>query len=316
MRARLTRDPLTGARVVIAPGRAGRPGAFSLPAPLADIGECPFCPGREHETPPESLALRSGAVAPDTPGWSVRVVPNRYPAVSAHGFGVHGAAAGIHEVIIETPGHLARMAQFDQAAMASVLGVYFQRLEHLLEQPGIRRALIFKNSGAQAGASLIHEHAQAIGMNFVPPELAREERRRARHQQRTDGCLACDLLAKASASGRRVVLDAGLAVAFCPPAPRFAHETWIMPRSHGMPDAPTLDSMATALLKVLRGLEGIAPGSAFNLVLAGPEKAFSSLHHYILKVLPRLTGIAGLEWGGGLFVNPVAPATSARILRG
>lgn len=316
MRARLTRDPLTGARVIIAPGRAGRPGAFSAPAPLADIGECPFCPGREHETPPESVALRPGANAPDTPGWSVRVVPNRYPAVSANGFGIPRVAAGIHEVIIETPGHFTRMARLDQAAIASVLGVYFQRLDYLLAQPGIRRSLIFKNSGAQAGASLVHEHAQAIGMNFVPPELAREERRRARHQERYGRCLPCDLLGKASTSGRRVVLDAGQAVAFCPSAPRFAHETWIMPREHGPPGQATLEAMAVALLKVLRALESIAPGLAFNLVLAGPERARGHGHHHLLKVLPRLTGIAGLEWGGGMFVNPVAPAASARLLRG
>lgn len=316
MRNRLTRDPLTGARVILAPGRAGRPGAFSAPKPMADIGDCPFCPGREHETPPESLALRPGALSADTPGWSVRVVPNRYPAVSADGFGIPRIAAGIHEVIIETPGHLTRMAQLEPAAMAAVLGVYFQRLDYLLEHPGVHRALIFKNSGTQAGASLVHEHAQAIGMNFVPPELAREERRRARYLKETGRCLACDLLAKAEATGRRVVLQADQAVAFCPPAPRFAHETWIMPREHGAPNPSTLESMGLALLKVLQGLEAIAPGLAFNLVLAGPEKGGSMGHHYLLKVLPRLTGIAGLEWGGGLFVNPVPPAASARLLRG
>lgn len=316
MRTRLTRDPLTGARVILAPGRAGRPGAFSAPAPMADIGDCPFCPGREHETPPESLALRPGTLSADSPGWSVRVVPNRYPAVSAKGFGLPRVAAGIHEVIIETAGHLTRMAHFEPAAMATVLGVYFQRLDHLLNQPGVRRALIFKNSGAQAGASLIHEHAQAIGMNFVPPELDREERRRARHMKETGRCLVCDLLAKALATGRRVVLETDSAVAFCPPAPRFAHETWIMPREHGAPDPSTLDSMGIALLRVLRGLEAIAPGLAFNLVLAGPERAGAHGHHHLLKVLPRLTGIAGLEWGGGLFVNPVPPVASARLLRG
>lgn len=316
MRARLKRDPLTGALVILAPGRADRPGAFLVPAPLANPGDCPFCPGREHETPPESLAVRPGALPADTPGWSVRVVPNRYPAVTAEGFGIAGVAAGIHEVIIETPGHLERLPGLSEPAMAAVLGVYFQRLEHLLEQPGIHRALIFKNSGAHAGASLIHEHAQAIGFNFSPPDLAREERRMARHQERTGRCLACDLLGRALATNKRLVLDAREAVAFCPPAPRMAHEAWIMPREHGPPDAPTLSAMARALLAILRGLEAIAPGASFNLVLSGPEKSGSRRHHPVLKVLPRLTGLAGLECGGGLFINPVPPAASARLLRG
>lgn len=314
MRSRLARDPLTGALVIIAPDRAGRPGAFSAQSPLPDAVECPFCPGREHETPPESLAVRPDSPGADTPGWQVRVVPNRYPAVSASGYGMPGAAAGIHEVIIETPAHHERLHELDLKRLAGVLAVYYDRLEYLLGQPGIRRAIIFKNSGAQAGASLSHEHAQAIGLNFVPPELAREERRRAAHARRSGRCLLCDLLAKAISTRRRVVVDMGKAVAICPPAPRFAHETWIIPRDHGPPASDILEAMAACLRKVLGGLESVSPGCAFNLVLAGPERAMSAGHHHLLKVLPRLTGIAGLEWGGGLFVNPVPPAASARLL--
>lgn len=312
---RLVRDPLSGAQVILAPGRASRPGAFLAPLPLPDDGDCPFCAGRESQTPPEIMALRSTNSQPNDPHWSVRVVPNRFPAVAADGLGIAGSASGVHEVIVETPSHWQRLVDLEVDAIAALIGVYFQRLCSILTLPGIARALVFKNSGAHAGASLAHEHSQAIGLNMVPALMGAEERRRVRYFQKTGHCLVCDLLAQARRSGRRVIFDTADCCAFCPPAPRFAHETWFVPQDHGSPHASVCRSMAQGLLQVLRGLERLVPGAAYNLVLSGPERIGLASHHFVLKLLPRLTGIAGLECGGGLHVNPVPPVLSARLLR-
>ena len=312
---RLMRDPLTGARVILAPGRAARPGAFSAPVPIPDDGECPFCAGRENQTPPEILAIRSKASRANDSDWTVRVVPNRFPAVASSGMGIAGAACGVHEVIIETPRHDQRLVDLDADGVTDLIGVYFQRLRDILIMPGISRALVFKNCGANAGASLVHEHAQAIGLNMVPPLMGAEERRRARYQLKTGHCLVCDLLGHARQSGRRVIFDSSQGCAFCPPAPRFAHETWFVPQDHGYPSATACRALALGLLHVLRGLERLVPGAAYNLVLAGLVPCEAETHHFVLKLLPRLTGIAGLECGGGLHVNPVPPVHSARLLR-
>jgi UDPglucose--hexose-1-phosphate uridylyltransferase len=312
---RLVRDPLTGAQVILAPGRAARPGAFSAPVTLPDDGECPFCAGRESQTPPEVLAIRSQASRANDSDWTVRVVPNRFPAVATSGMGIAGAACGVHEVIVETPHHDQRLVDLDADAMAALVSVYFQRLRDISIMPGISRALVFKNCGANAGASLVHEHAQAIGLNMVPPLLGAEERRCGRYQERTGRCLVCELVEHARRSGRRIIFDSAHGCAFCPPAPRYAHETWFVPQGHGYPSATVCMSLAVGLLQVLRGLVRLVPGAAYNLVLAGPAQNRAESHHFVLKLLPRLTGIAGLECGGGLHVNPVPPVLSARLLR-
>lgn len=137
---RLMRDPLTGARVILAPGRAARPGAFSAPVPIPDDGECPFCAGRENQTPPEISAIRSKTGRANDSDWTVRVVPNRFPAVASSGMGIAGAACGVHEVIIETPRHDQRLVDLDADGVTDLIGVYFQRLRDISIMPGISRA--------------------------------------------------------------------------------------------------------------------------------------------------------------------------------
>src|SRR6478736_3298673 len=91
-------DALTDRLVIVAAERAARPETFRRerePLP-ATAPNCPFCPGNESETPPE--VCREGDGAPDTPGWTLRVVPNKYPIVG-------GSVAGAHEVVVLCPAH-------------------------------------------------------------------------------------------------------------------------------------------------------------------------------------------------------------------
>ena len=99
----LRKDPIIDRWVIIAPERADRPNALVRPRPERDGEPCPFCPGNERMTPPELLVHHDAA-----PGWSVRVVPNRYPALrteiqmSRAGNGLFDSIAGVgaHEVVI------------------------------------------------------------------------------------------------------------------------------------------------------------------------------------------------------------------------
>src|SRR5215467_13407435 len=91
-------DSLTDRLVIVAAERAARPETFRRerePLPAA-VDSCPFCSEHESETPPE--VARLGAGAPDTPGWTLRVVPNKFPIVG-------GAVAGAHEVVVLSPAH-------------------------------------------------------------------------------------------------------------------------------------------------------------------------------------------------------------------
>src|SRR6185369_5135866 len=188
-------DELTGDRVILAPARAVRPDTFRVhtePLP-ASVATCPFCRGNEHETPPE--VARFGDGAPDTPGWTLRVVPNKYPIV---GDGVPGA----HEVVIFSPAHDADMGALTTNAAADVLLALRDRARFHLAN-GCRYAQAFINQGKPAGASIEHPHAQIVALDFVPP----------RAQTRLDRFTAT---AFASDQVHRISDDQ--VVAWCPPA--------------------------------------------------------------------------------------------------
>src|ERR1035438_5337705 len=82
----LRKDPITNRWVIISTDRARRPSDFVREStPTQTSGRfCPFCPGNESKTPPEVLAYRNGSGG-NQPGWSLRVVPNKFPVLGIEG---------------------------------------------------------------------------------------------------------------------------------------------------------------------------------------------------------------------------------------
>ncbi len=295
-------DPLSGERVVIAPGRAERPGAWGelvAPDAVATAASCPFCEGRESETPPEVYALGDPARVPDSPGWRARLVPNKYPALSAQDVGVH------------TPQHRLSIAELSAAELDNIVALWRWRAT-----TGRRSDTVYThvavNEGRAAGASLAHTHSQVFSLPTVPPRVAEELTRQAD----AGACLVCAMIADARADGPRVVAEDNGVVAFCPYASRFAHEIVITPvacepdvfASALLPDALGL---ASGALSALRAHVGWAPVNLWLVTspTRGPET------HWRLVMAPRLTTPAGLELGAGITVNPVDPASAAATLR-
>jgi galactose-1-phosphate uridylyltransferase len=211
--AEIRRD-LRGEAVIVSPGRAGRPYDFNESAE-ARLSRCPFCPGHERETPPEVDAVRRDGSAPDGPGWTVRVVPNKYPAFPREPGG-GSAAWGVHEAIVESPEHGQGLADMPAAQVADVLGIYQRRLRAARADGRIEYGCIFKNHGPEAGASLEHPHSQLMAVPFVPRRIAEEVQAHRR------GAFAAKLAAV------RPVAETGRLAAFCPRMPGY-------PTRHGWP---------------------------------------------------------------------------------
>jgi UDPglucose--hexose-1-phosphate uridylyltransferase len=317
------KDQLTGRRVIIAPERAARPkqlGSADLPQP------CPFCPGNERLTPPESWADRPDNSQPNQPGWSVRIVPNKYPAVrtgkAAAGFEAEDSSSGtgIHEVIIESPVHGAKPAGLDEHQLTRIYHAYREWLRNWREDPRWRYRLIFKNQGERAGATFEHTHAQLIALAFVPAEVETEVNSAREYYRRTSTCYYCALLERELQARVRIVTSNADFIALCPSAPRFAFETWILPRIHAAGFEESVDATLAALAKISRqfmlALERIESNPPFNyfiqsLSLNEREQAY---HHWQLRILPQFSRAAGFEWGSGIHINPIAPEEAARIL--
>jgi len=337
--AELRRDPIVGRTVIIAPERSARPQEF-VDRPTATRSEtCPFCAGSEAETPGELAALRAQGTLPNEPGWQVRVVPNKYPALNPFGpeteltrvgddrpFTTSESAVGVHEVIIESSRHLSATGSLTDAELTEVLKISRDRFRTHRADPRLRYVQLFKNVGEAAGASLEHLHSQLMGLEFVPAAIVEELAGVHDHQARTGRCIFCDLIECELASGLRIVGATEEFVALCPYASRFPYEVWLLPRGHASrfeeADDRLLAALSTSLLGVLRGLEKLfassgLSSSAYNYVLhsAPFDSSEPCYYHWHIEVLPRAVKQAGFEWGAGVHINPVAPEAAATALR-
>jgi UDPglucose--hexose-1-phosphate uridylyltransferase len=279
--------------VVVAPGRSARPGALGRTTRIADAAQCPFCEGHEAMTPPEVLALGREWGEADMPGWKVRVVPNKFPAIPGQ------------EVVIHGPAHVTAFAELPDDVAREALVAWERRRRHH-RAAGAAYLLAAINEGPAAGASLDHSHSQLVPFDQVPPAVADELPALAG---------TCALCAALSGEEPRTIRRADGLRTFAPSWGRFAYELWIVPEAHdGEPADPT--ALAAALLHAARGLRAVlGEGLAWNAVLHAAPLLGNAPFHWHVEIWPRLAVTASVELGAGIWVNIVDPDVAARELR-
>src|SRR5205814_4422369 len=236
----LRKDPVVGRWVIISTERSGRPTSFVPVTHEKKKHFCPFCAGNEDRTPPEVFAYRPGGGAPNGPGWTVRVVPNQFPALQIEGGldrrgeGLYDKMNGIgaHEVIIETNDHTKELSELSQEQIENVLWAFRDRVVDLKNDNRFRYILIFKNHGENAGASLEHSHTQLVATPIIPKVVTEELDGALQHYRMKERCVFCDMIEQEQREGKRIVSENEHFISFGPFAPRFPFETWILPRSH------------------------------------------------------------------------------------
>jgi UDPglucose--hexose-1-phosphate uridylyltransferase len=325
----LRKDPVVGRWVIISTDRGRRPSDFAPEPVHPRSSNCVFCAGHEDKTPPEILAGRGPDSRANGPGWSYRVVPNKFPALriegdlEATGEGLFDRMNGIgaHEVIIETPDHDASLATMPLDTVADVLLAYRERILDLKKDSRFEYILVFKNHGEAAGASLEHPHSQLIATPIIPIMVTEELAGSAQYYQMKERCVWCDILRQERRGRRRLILEANGFMVLAPFAPRFPCETWILPTRHrsafeegGMDE---LRGLAEVLGEFLRRMDRVLHAPAYNFMLhTAPLKESALDHfHWHLEIIPKLTRVAGFEWGSGFFINPVPPEDAAAALR-
>jgi UDPglucose--hexose-1-phosphate uridylyltransferase len=325
----LRKDPVLGRWVIIAGERGQRPNPFhSYTTVVPSDDPCPFCPGHEGMTPKEVLLYQGGGPKGGG-GWQVRVVPNLYPALRIEGShdkrgeGLYDMMRGIgaHEIVVETPRHDEDPASFAREQMAEVINAWRERMIDLLRDTRFQYVLVFKNHGPAAGASLHHAHSQIIAVPVTPVRIEMELAGAGRYYDYRGRCIYCDMLLQELADTRRLVAQNADFVAFTPFASRFPFEVTIMPRRHEpffQTVTPALTAaLAEILIDVLRRYKLALKDPPYNFVLhsAPPGYAHPDRYHWQVEVLPKLTEVAGFEWGSGFFINPMPPEEAARALR-
>lgn len=343
----IRKDPLLNRWVLIAPDRARRPQLLHTqktdetdPARRQSaIDSDPFLEGRESETPDEVFAIRDPGSNPNGPGWRVRVVPNRFPAVSPNpqsepqellhipaALGEYLKGFGHHEVIVECPHYEEHLEYLPEVHIADVLIAYRERIRELKKVTGIKHITIFKNQGEYAGASVGHSHSQLVALPFVPRTIAEEIEGCSKFQieNTSDSDFFRSLCEANFYTEDRIVEETKHFVTHCPFASRFPCEMLVLPlieydvssRYEDTSD-DVLFELAGVLKRNLTRLNKIFDNPPYNFVLHNCpfEDNTGASYRWHFEIYPRLSGIAGFEMGTDTYINPLPPEEAARMLR-
>ena len=325
----LRKDPIVGRWVIVSNDRAKRPTDFVREPVTRKGGFCPFCPGNESKTPNEVLAYRPNGTGHDGPGWTVRVVPNKFPALGIEGSLGRQAegmfdkmnGVGAHEVVIETPEHDVTLADLTEKRIEDVLWAFRDRILDLKKDKRFKYILIFKNHGTAAGATLEHSHGQLIALPIVPKYVVEEMEGAKQYFIYKERCVFCDIVRQETEAGVRVVGENENFLTVAPYAPRFPFETWVLPKRHESAFENSSSQVYEALAKSLKNLltraDQVLNSPSYNLVIhtAPVQEGPLDYYHWHIEFMPRLTKTAGFEWGTGFYQNPTPPEEAAKFLR-
>jgi len=325
--------------VIISTDRANKPMDFVEPKKASEKSpkrdpNCPFCPGNEANAETETLAVRPSGSSPGASDWLLRVIPNKYPALTPSpdcaiipnrlrsGPYLKMEGCGFHEVIVENPRHNATIADMTQEEVTRILKSYWTRYHTLKPDCNNLLMTIFRNNGPKAGASLRHPHSQLITTGVVPLHI-RQRLYEAQHYYDDMGtCPYCDILRHECKSKERIVAQNKGFVAFVPFAAGSPYEIWVMPRRHraafGEIPEEEIPLWAEAMQAALGKLSHLLGEPDYNYILQTAPYPMSQVpfYHWHVEILPQLkTRRAGFELGSGVNINTVSPEAAAEALR-
>ena len=337
----LRKDPILGRWVIIATERAKRPSDFSFgedEKSQTEAKDCPFCEGNESLTTPEIFALRKKGTKPNSPGWEVRVVPSKSPFLKfegdpdRHGHGMYDLINGVgaHEIIIATPNHDSGTFIDNLPQIEKLTEAIIHRMKDLKKDTRLKYVLIFKNHGKTAGGSdIVHQHIQLIATSVTPKRVKEELVGAKQYFDYKDRCVFCDMIRQELDSKERVALEIDGFVAINPYCSRFPFETWILPKKHSC----DFDNMTKEDIKnfsktfrlTMKSLAKTLGNFPYNIVLhtapfrrrkiKGYWETIESDYHWHVEIMPRLTQVAGFEWGSGFYINPIPPEEATKYIK-
>lgn len=316
----LRQDILSGEWVIFAANRSERPYDFVKKSePKKDTrSKCPFCPQNSSLTP-ETIV--------DDKKYGIRVFDNKYPALDIENAEINSDSVqrgiegrGFHEIIVDTAGHTAQLADFSLGHVIRVLEILQERFRELKERDGVKYVQVFKNNGPEAGMSLMHSHWQIIAAPVIN-RLQRDINYNSRlYKEKNGKCPLCAVIENELENKERLIESADGFAAFSPYAARLSYEVWIAPLRHFSSFSELakseLDSLAVMLKRMLLRIRGINPEVSYNLCFMDePAGCEGGVFHWHIRILPRLGSFAGYEFATGSYINPVLPETAAKLLR-
>jgi UDPglucose--hexose-1-phosphate uridylyltransferase len=326
----LRKDLLSEIWVVIAPERKLRPQFSNLSGEdFLSPENCPFCEGNESMTPPEIYAVRNSQNKPNQPGWQLRVVPNKFPALRVEGDlekrgeGLYDKITGIgaHEVVIETNSHTKGIDELDLKEVVDIFLTFKRRILDLKQDIRFRYIQVFKNHGVLTGSTISHPHSQIIALPIVPARVKERLEHAELHYRIKDRCIFCDILHYESEYHKRVLFESSDYIVLAPYASRLPFELVIYPKTHNASfeetDDPVIASLAIIIQESIGKINKRLERPNYSLILhnASFDRNCSNYFHWHLEIIPTIFGIGGLTLGTYSYINPISPEKAINILR-
>jgi UDPglucose--hexose-1-phosphate uridylyltransferase len=327
----LRRDPIVGRWIIVDTDHPHKPEDFEYEQHIPKgAGTCPFCYGNESMTPPEIESFRDPSTGPNTPGWQVRVVANKFPALQIEGdldrsgIGVYDKSNGVgaHEVLIETPYHFKDIPELLNSEVENFIHMYCRRATDLRKDKRFKYIMFFRNFGQAAGASLEHPHTQIIALPMVPKNVAEEIKGAENYFEFRERCLYCDMIRQELQEKERVIFENKHFVSFCPFVSRFPFEIWITPKKHNgyfchiTPEE--VPSLASILKDTIASVKKVFVNLSYNYIIhSSPVNGEHGVdyYHWHIEFMPKLMRVAGFEWGTGFYLDPTPPELAAKYLK-
>lgn len=329
--AELRRDPIVSRWVIVDTDHPSSPKDFQYEQYIQKQGGiCPFCFGNEAMTPPEIDAVREPGTSANTSGWQVRVVPNKFPALQVEGelnrrpLGLYDMSNGVgaHEVLVETPYHAKDICDLLPGEIENYLKMCCRRAIDLAKDKRFKYLMFFRNFGSAAGASLEHPHTQIVALPMVPKNALEEIHGAKSYFDYRERCIFCDILRQEIQEKERLILENKYFLSFCPFVSRFPFEIWIMPKKHSghfcfMPPEE-IAALAEILKETIARIKNVFPNLSYNYIIhSAPINSDSEVeyYHWHIEFMPKLTQVAGFEWGTGFYIDPTSPELAAKYLK-
>ena len=332
----IRRDRIHNQYVIIAPERLYRPSLHAKHSKeKISNAKCPFCEGSEFLTPKELFAIRENES--NTRGWRTRVIPNLYKAVQVElkdisqrdGLFEYIPGVGAHEILIDTPCHECKMQELEVLDIENWLRSMIVRIDDLKKDRRLIHLSIFKNSGANAGATQDHPHTQLLALPITPQSQQNFLEQNMRYYRRHGRGIVEDILHNELEAKKRVIYNEENFAAFCPFASAYPFEVMIAPKKN----IPSLERCSrddvTALTHCIKSvfeklaaqLDDFDYNIHFMLAPLNPnfenEAYMSHLeknYRFTVRIIPRIYTLGGFEIATGMTINPVAPEECAALL--
>ncbi|WP_157150455.1 DUF4931 domain-containing protein [Brachyspira sp. SAP_772] len=326
----IRKDPITKQSVIIASERMGRPSDYinteEKHSILTSEATCPFCKGNEDKTPEHSTIIFD-----DNKNWIVRIVPNKYPIIAQsspnelpdkNNFFEADICKGFHDVIIENPNHNFNYYNATEKDLFFIFEAIIMRFQELSKEKDMLYSLLFKNFGREAGASLIHSHAQMMTTPFIPIQIMEEIYGSLEYYNENKKCVYCSMIEEEKKINERVICENNDFIAISPFASKSPYQIYILPKKHSdsiVYSEDCISQFASIVKDVFNRINKVLGEISFNYVLhtltPALEKKYSHSSHWFLDIMPKMSKLAGYELGSGVFINSITPEDATNDLK-